>query len=58
MREEEIYFISIGCICAVLIGFLVGRNSKSQGYSFGKSFFFSCIGLIGLVFVLWEWYWT
>jgi hypothetical protein len=57
MRDEEKYFLLIGLLVSLFIAFFIAQHNKSQGYSFGKTYFFASVSLFGLVCVFWQWYW-
>ncbi len=57
MRDEEKYFLLAGLGVAILIGYLMGQHAKKDGFSFGKSFFYTTASIFGLVCVFWQWYW-
>jgi hypothetical protein len=57
MSDEEKYFLASSLLVAVFLGFLMGQHAKKDGFSFGKSFFYTTVGVFGLACAFWQWYW-
>ena len=57
MREEEKYFLLLGLVVAAIVGYLMGQHAKKDGFSFGKSFFYTAVGIFALFCIFWQWYW-
>jgi hypothetical protein len=55
MKKEELYFLIIGSIIALLLSYLLARYNESQGYRFWSGFIYTAIIFTAGVLYLWLW---